>query len=115
VTALLTSCIAFACPVGTAASRPRVLFAAVERNGSVSLRNAAAQDVHRASPGVYTITVRDRSPNHSFRFSGPAGIGERATGKHFVGVVRWRLRLYPATYVYSSGANSRFRRVLRVA
>jgi hypothetical protein len=95
----------------TAGTHPGALFAAVERDGSVSLRDAAGRNVARTRAGVYVITVRDRSQKYSFRFNGPAGIVRRASGKRFSGVVRWRVRLHPATYEYSS---TRVRRTLRV-
>jgi hypothetical protein len=83
-----------------------VLVAAVGRSGSVSLRNARGQKVARLSAGSYDIIVRDRSPTHRFRLRGPRRRVLRVSGKRYVGVVRWRVKLIPGVYVYSSGDGS---------
>jgi hypothetical protein len=83
-----------------------VLVGTVGRSGSVSLRIGRGQNVVRLTVGSYVITVRDRSPGYGFRLRGPRRMVLRASGKRYVGVMRWRVKLVRGVYVYSSGAGS---------
>jgi hypothetical protein len=83
-----------------------ILVGTVGRYGSVSLRIGRGQKVVRLTTGNYDITVRDRSPAYRFRLSGPRRTVLRASGERYVGVLRWRVKLLPGVYVYSSGAGS---------
>jgi hypothetical protein len=114
LTVLSIASLVCAAPVQSAGGETRALTAAVDGNGSVSLKNTDGDEVRRAAAGIYAITVRDRSPKHSLRLGGPGGIVWRVTGKRFVGVVRWRLRLSPGKYVWSSDSKPASRRVLLI-
>jgi hypothetical protein len=83
-----------------------VLVGTVGRSGSVSLRIGSGRNVVRLTLGSYVITVRDRSPAYGFRLRGPRRRVLRASGKRYVGVMRWRVKLVRGVYVYSSGAGS---------
>jgi hypothetical protein len=83
-----------------------VLVGTVGRSGSVSLRIGSGRNVVRLTLGSYVITVRDRSPAYGFRLRGPRHRVLRASGKRYVGVMRWRVKLVRGVYVYSSGAGS---------
>jgi hypothetical protein len=100
LTALIAVPQAFAQGGSTGAARP--LVATVAQSGAVSLQDARGRTISRVRAGRYVITVRDRSVSHPFRVANPAGTLRRATGKSFVGVVRWRVTLRRGTYIYSS-------------
>ena len=51
-------------------------------------------------PGIYTITVRDRSRAHNFHLAGPTNTLNRSTTVGFVGTKTWRLRLVKGQYSY---------------
>jgi hypothetical protein len=82
------------------------LFGTVGRSGSVSLRSPQGQKIVRLTANNYTITVRDHSPAYGFRLRGPRRTVLRASGKRYVGTKRWRVKLGPGIYSYSSGARS---------
>jgi hypothetical protein len=82
------------------------LFGAVGRSGSVSLRSAEGQKIVRLTADSYIITVRDHSPAYGFRLIGPGRTVLRASGKRYVGTLRWRVKLVRGIYSYSSGARS---------
>jgi len=82
------------------------LLGKVGRSGSVSLRSAGGQIVIRLPAGSYVITVRDRSPAYGFRLIGPSRTVVRASGKRYVGTIRWRVKFVPGIYGYSSDARS---------
>jgi hypothetical protein len=84
----------------------RVLVATVERSGSLSLRNARGGNVARLTAGGYAIIVRDRSRAHEFQLIGPRRTVVRISGKRYLGTMRWRVKLVPGVYRYSSGARS---------
>jgi hypothetical protein len=81
------------------------LAAAVVPSGAVSLSRS------RVAPGLYRITVRDRSSRHEFRLAG-RGLSRR-TGRAFTGVARWSVKLVRGSYVYRSDV-ARSKRRLRV-
>jgi hypothetical protein len=83
-----------------------ILVGTVGRSGSVSVRNARGGHVARLSAGSYDIIVRDRSPAYQFRLRGPRRRVLRASGKRYVGVARWRVKLVRGVYLYSNGAGS---------
>ena len=66
------------------------LVATVGPGATISLKRGSRK-VTRVKPGLYTITVRDRSALHNFRLLGP-GVN-KATTVRFVGTRTWRLRL----------------------
>jgi hypothetical protein len=82
------------------------LFGAVGRSGSVWLRSPEGQKIVRLTADSYIITVRDHSPAYGFRFIGPGRTVLRASGKRYVGTLRWRVKLVRGIYRYSSGARS---------
>jgi hypothetical protein len=55
-------------------------------------------------PGLYVITVSDRSATDDFRIVGP-GVNVLVTGRHFVGAHTVSLSLRPGTYRYRSDAH----------
>jgi len=72
------------------------LNASVGPGFAISLRNRAGRIVRRARPGLFRITVRDRSRLHNFHLIGP-GVN-RKTGVAFRGTTTWSLRLRRGTY-----------------
>ena len=86
--AVLVGALALALP-GQAAT-PRLL-ATVGPNDTIALRTSGGARVRNLRPGVYTVTVRDRSDEHNFRITGP-GV-RKATGVESTGTVTWKVRL----------------------
>ena len=70
------------------------LTAAVASNGAVSVSRS------HVAPGRYRITVKDRSSRHEFRLAG-RGVNRR-TGRAFMGVATWRVKLVRGSYTYRS-------------
>ena len=81
------------------------LAAAVAPSGAVSLSRS------HVTSGRYRITVRDRSKRHTFHLVG-RGVN-RSTGRPFIGVATWNVKLVRGTYAYESD-RSRSKRRLRV-
>ena len=63
-------------------------------NGAVSVSRS------HVAPGRYRITVKDRSSRHDFRLLG-RGVSRR-TGRAFMGVATWNVRLVRGSYTYRS-------------
>jgi hypothetical protein len=104
--ALLAGVLAAAAVAGAAGAGSASLRGTVTTGGGVYLRTAVGRDVVHLSPGTYRISVRDRSRRYAFRLIGPGKVVLRATGKRYVGIATWRVRLARGTYAYSSGAGS---------
>jgi hypothetical protein len=83
-----------------------ILFGAVGRSGSVSLRNARGQRIVRVRAGSYLLTVQDRSRAYGFRLIGPRRAVLPVSGEKYVGSVRRRVRLVRGTYRYASEPGS---------
>jgi plastocyanin len=81
------------------------LTAAVTPNGAVSVSRS------RVAPGRYRITVKDRSRRHEFRLAGH-GLSRR-TGRAFMGIATWNVKLVRGSYTYRSDL-ARSKRRLRV-
>jgi len=81
------------------------LTAAVAPNGAVSVSRS------HVAPGRYRITVKDRSSRHEFRLAGH-GMSRR-TGRGFMGVTTWSVKLVRGSYTYQSDL-PRSKRRLRV-
>lgn len=80
---------------------------------TIALRSAAGAHLHSLAPGLYAITVRDRSARHNFHLSG-AGVNRRTTIAQ-VGTVTWRLTLKRGLLrFYSDAAAGRVRGSVRV-
>jgi hypothetical protein len=65
----------------------------------------------RVEAGRYRITVKDRSSRHDFRLVG-RGVNRR-TGRAFMGVATWNVKLVRGSYTYRSDV-TRSKRRLRV-
>lgn len=101
-------------PVSTPPPRPRTvkLVATVGPGATIALRRASGALATRLQPGLYSITVRDRSARQNFHLIGP-GVNRR-TGVSSRGTVTWQVRLKAATYRYVSDASRALRRSVRV-
>jgi plastocyanin len=82
------------------APRPAIrrLVATVGPGATIALRTPAGQPVRTTPPGIYSITVRDLSPMHNFRLSGP-GVA-LATTVPYRGTGTWLVQLRRGTYVF---------------
>jgi hypothetical protein len=79
-----------ALPVGANAATPR-LAATVGPGYTIKVRTAAGAAVRSVKPGLYTITVHDRSGQHNFHLTGP-GVN-KSTSVGWVGTKTWRVRV----------------------
>jgi plastocyanin len=81
---------------GPATSATR-LVATVGPGFTITVKRAGVK-VRTLRPGLYTITVQDKSRDHNFRLRGPGF--NRATGISRVGTFTWTVRLRAGTYRY---------------
>jgi hypothetical protein len=88
VSAAALAALALAVPGNAAVPR---LVATVGPGDSISVRTAAGAPVRTLRPGVYAVTVRDRSAEHNFRLVGP-GVN-KATSVAAVQTVTWKVRM----------------------
>lgn len=95
------------------ASSARHLIGAVSPNGLVSVRTVTGGHVVQLRPGIFVITVRDRSTHANFHLLGNGGF-TKATGVRFTGTVTWRVTLAPGTYSYLSDRTPLKQRVFTV-
>jgi plastocyanin len=72
------------------------LFGTVGPGFSITLQDAAGNNVTRVEPGTYTLQVRDLSPEHNFHIYGP-GV-EETTGVEQEGTVTWTVTFREARY-----------------
>jgi plastocyanin len=84
----------------TAAATPARLVATVGPGTTITLKKSSGAVVRSLRPGIYTITVRDRSRAHNFHLAGPTNTLSRSTTVGFVGTKTWRLRLVKGKYGY---------------
>jgi hypothetical protein len=96
-----------------AAKAPPKLKAAVNANGTVSLRDARDRVVTTLKPGWYTITIADDSRTLDFHIVGP-GVNH-STGIRFRGVELWGLRVRKGVYRIESDPGARHGRMFTVA
>jgi hypothetical protein len=78
---------------------------------SIDVRNSSGARVSTVAPGLYELTVFDRSRVRNFHLVGP-GV-DRRTGISNVGDVNWRLQLRAGAYRYRSDGSS-LQGILRV-
>jgi hypothetical protein len=89
------------------------LFGTVGPGFSITLQDAAGNNVTRVEPGTYTLQVRDLSPDHNFRIYGP-GV-EEATGVEQEGTVTWTVTLREGRYTIQCDPHpSQMSRILTV-
>jgi hypothetical protein len=86
--AVVVGAAAFAVPGNAAVPR---LVATVGPGETISLKTASGAPVRTLRAGVYTVSVRDRSPEHNFRISG-AGVN-KATSVSGTGNATWKIKL----------------------
>jgi Domain of unknown function (DUF4440) len=79
---------------------------------TISLKRAGETRVTSVAPGLFRITVRDRSRADNFHLFG-RGLNKK-TGVSFRGTVRWLVRLNTGRYVYKSDRHKVLRRTFRV-
>ena len=79
-----------ALPAGAKAATPK-LVATVGPGYTIKVRTAAGAAVRSVKPGLYTITVRDRSDEHNFHLTGP-GVN-KSTSVGWAGTKTWRVRV----------------------
>ncbi len=79
-----------ALPVAAKAATPK-LVATVGPGYTIKVRTAAGAPARSVKPGLYTITVRDRSEEHNFHLTGP-GVN-KSTSVDWVGTKTWRVRV----------------------
>ena len=102
ITGVVAVVLAFAAAPAQAA--PAKLVATVGPGETITLKTARGALVRTLKPGLYTITVRDRSEDHDFRLSGP-GV-RKSTSVGFVGTTTWKVRLRAGSYSYICGPHS---------
>lgn len=76
----------------------RRLVATVGPGTTISLRTPGGQAVTRTPPGIYSITVRDRSAAHNFRLAGP-GLAV-ATTVPYRGTATWLVQLRAGLHTF---------------
>jgi hypothetical protein len=79
-----------ALPVGAKAATPK-LVATVGPGYTITVRTASGAPARSVKPGLYAITVRDRSDSHNFHLTGPSV--NKATSVDWVGTKTWRVRI----------------------
>jgi hypothetical protein len=89
-TVAAVSAVFSALPAGAKAATP-MLVATVGPGFTIGMRTAAGAPVRSVKPGLYTITVRDRSAEHNFHLSGP-GV-DKSTIVDWAGTKTWRVRI----------------------
>ncbi len=82
----------------TGQAAPTRLTATVGPGFTITLTNARGVKVRTVKPGVYRITVRDRSAHHNFHLVGPRV--NRATSVTAVRRVVWTVTLRRGVYRY---------------
>src|SRR5262245_23301423 len=88
--AALAATLALAAPT-VAAPRANTLVGTVGPGFTISMNKKSVK------PGVYTVTIHDRSSIHDFHLSGPGGVS-RKTSVAGVGTKTWTVRLSRGTY-----------------
>jgi plastocyanin len=78
----------------------------------IALRTASGARVSRLKPGVYVLTVTDRSKTDNFHLRGKRA--NVATGVPFTGKKTWRLRLAKGAYRYFSDRHPALKGSFRV-
>ena len=91
----------------TAAATPTRLVATVGPGTTITLKRSSGAAVRSLRPGIYTITVRDRSRVHNFHLTGPTNALNRSTTVRFVGTRTWRLRLVKGRYNFICDPHAR--------
>ena len=98
---------------GAAPAPASQLFGTVGPGFSITLQDAAGNNVTRVDPGTYTIQVRDLSVDHNFHLYGP-GV-EETTGVEQEGTVTWTVTFREARYTIQCDPHpSQMTRVLTV-
>jgi plastocyanin len=98
--AALAASLALAAPAalaGSAAATP--LTGTVGPGFTIKLANKAGVKVKKLKPGLYKITVKDKSPSHNFHIFGP-GVKNVVTTVPFVGTKTVTVKLKKGTYTY---------------
>jgi plastocyanin len=93
--ATLVVALGAAAPATSATSNK--LVATVGPGFTISLTKGG-QRVRTLKPGIYTITVRDRAPDHNFHIRGPRV--NKDSGIARVGTSTWRVTLRAGRYTY---------------
>jgi plastocyanin len=89
------------------------LFGTVGPGFSITLQDAAGNNVTRVEPGTYALQVRDLSPEHNFHIYGP-GV-EETTGVEQEGTVTWTVTFREARYTIQCDPHpSQMTRILTV-
>jgi plastocyanin len=70
---------------------------------NISLVDESGNLVTHLDPGMYTITVKDQSPEHNFDLTGP-GVSQ-ATDIEFVGTATWTVTVTDGIYTYQCDAH----------
>ena len=78
-----------------------IIHGTVNPGGTVVLRNGLGDMFTRGLPGMYLITVSDRSNHDDFHLTGP-GVNVEISGRQFVGGTSIDLVLHAGTYRYGS-------------
>lgn len=99
IVGLALAAAAVAGPAGSQAATPK-LVATVGPGFTISLKTAAGRKVTALEPGIYAITVDDRSSIHDFRLRGP-GLNRVFSNVSAVGKKTATVRLRPGKYRFS--------------
>lgn len=91
--------VALAASASSQAATPKKLIANVGPGFTISLKTAAGKNLTTLEPGVYSITVRDRSRIHDFRLRGP-GVSKVVSGVTPVGTRTATVRLRVGRYQF---------------
>lgn len=84
----------------TSQAAPQKLVGSVGPGFSISLKTAAGKKVTVLKPGVYAITINDRSRIHDFRLRGP-GVNRAFSGVAATGTRTATVRLSAGRYQFA--------------
>lgn len=85
-------------PVAATSAPTAVLTGVVGPEATITLRNADGSAVTHLDPGLYDISIDDRSILHNYHLSGP-GVEQR-TDVETTGMVTWTVQLVDGTYTF---------------
>jgi hypothetical protein len=101
--------------LATPASASTRMLGTVGHRSSVTMTAADGRMASTLKPGVYLLTVRDRSRRDNFHLVGLSPVRfDRKTGLSFTGSVTWKLNLRRGDYRYFSDSHPARSRLLRV-
>jgi hypothetical protein len=99
-------------PVKKKKAAPKKLAGSVGPGARISVRTASGARASKLKPGLYLLTVSDRSKTDNFHLRGK-GVNV-ATGVAFTGSKKWKLRFVKGSYTYASDRHSSLKGGFRV-